>query len=225
MGVEDSKRRLMWHGMLPFLTGRTPGRRHERDFPRRIGRDLAGGETLRASEGRGVLERVVRHIRQLGRHHAGGSVWCGKPFPNYGCRPRRSALAGDGRDGRLHDGRDSDNCRFRPCPVGIAARRGFVRAYTMKAELSWYRARGVRLFPSRRLRHLRHALPRRRVKAWPGFHPCERRDARPGYPFTNTTTLFAGITIGAHAGNPCNALPSAKTPPPLPATCGLTQWS
>ena len=29
----------------------------------------------------------------------------------------------------------------------------------------------------------------------------------------------------ADVGNPCNALPSAKTTPPLPATCGLTQWS
>jgi hypothetical protein len=38
-----------------------------------------------------------------------------------------------------------------------------------------------------------------------------------GYPFTNTTTPFAGITISADAVNPCRPLPSAKTPPPLPA--------
>ena len=33
--------------------------------------------------------------------------------------------------------------------------------------------------------------------------------ARPGYPFTNTTTLFAGITISADAVNPCRPLPLA----------------
>jgi len=49
--------------------------------------------------------------------------------------------------------------------------------------------------------------------------------ARPGHPLTNTKTLFAGITISADAVNPCDPLPCAKTPPPLPATCGLTQWS
>src|SRR5947208_1301785 len=29
---------------------------------------------------------------------------------------------------------------------------------------------------SRRLRHLRHPLPRRRLQAWPGFHPCQPRE-------------------------------------------------
>ena len=47
----------------------------------------------------------------------------------------------------------------------------------------------------------------------------------PGYPLANTTTPFAGITISADAVNPCNPLASAKTPPLLPATRGLTQWS
>jgi hypothetical protein len=32
--------------------------------------------------------------------------------------------------------------------------------------------------------------------------------ARPGYPSTNTTTLFAGITISADVVNPCRPLPS-----------------
>jgi hypothetical protein len=42
--------------------------------------------------------------------------------------------------------------------------------------------------------------------------------AAQGYPFTNTTTPFAGMTIGADATNPCKPLLSATTPPPLPAT-------
>ncbi len=54
---------------------------------------------------------------------------------------------------------------------------------------------------------------------------CGAPPRSPGYPFANTTTPFAGITIGADAINPCKPVPSATTPPPLPATCGLTQWS
>src|SRR5260370_40788888 len=43
------------------------------------------------------------------------------------------------------------------------------------------------------------------------------------YALLNTTTLFAGITIGADAVKPCSALPCATIPPLLPATGGLTQ--
>src|ERR1700716_2468335 len=35
----------------------------------------------------------------------------------------------------------------------------------------------LRSFRSRRLGHLRHALPCRGLEAWPGFHPCRLGDA------------------------------------------------
>jgi hypothetical protein len=41
----------------------------------------------------------------------------------------------------------------------------------------------------------------------------------------NTTTPFAGITTLAEAGKPCSGPPDAETPPPLPATTGLTKLS
>ena len=141
--VEDSKRRLMWHGMFLFLLGLLTGLVEAHFTNPRMGlaahlEGVMNGiflvalgaiwtevATRRGSEGCRVLEHVVRHLRQLGRHHAGGNIWRRGPFAGYRW-PRRAALAGDAGDGRLHDGRDCDHCRFRACAVGIAARRGCV---------------------------------------------------------------------------------------------------
>jgi hypothetical protein len=102
MDDKNSNRRLMWHGMFLFLLGLltglsnsispTPGwgwRTLEgvmNGFSGRPWCDLGGGETFRASEGRDLLERVVRHIRQLGGHYAGGDVGAASLSPITGGR-------------------------------------------------------------------------------------------------------------------------------------------
>src|ERR1035437_1569554 len=45
------------------------------------------------------------------------------------------------------------------------------------------------------------------------------------YPFTKTTTPFAGITTLALAASPCIGVHSASTPPAFPAHIGFTQLS
>lgn len=74
--------------------------------------------------------------RTLDSDHAGGDFWCGEPFADYWGRPQCSAVAGGGCDVRLHCGRDSNNCLFRPRTLGFAARRG-VMIIGMFSEHLW----------------------------------------------------------------------------------------
>ena len=43
----------------------------------------------------------------------------------------------------------------------------------------------------------------------------------PCYARANTRMPFAGMTMVAEVEKPCNGLPAATTPPPLPAICGF----
>src|SRR5439155_17110791 len=72
----------------------------------------------------GVLECVVRYVRELGGDLTGSDLRYGGSVANYRGRPQRLAVAGRSRDVRLHERGDHDRRLIDPGPLGSAANHG-----------------------------------------------------------------------------------------------------
>ena len=139
--MDDSKRRLIWHGMFLFLlglltgfvetkfanpangAGGASGRRDERDVSYCAGCGVDGGATAAEVEGRSLLVRALWRLRELGSYLAGSGFGRSSTFADYRRGTPRAALARNIDDRIVYVGR-AGNCRgVDTRAVGIAAQR------------------------------------------------------------------------------------------------------
>ena len=92
-----------------------------------------------------AIRKSVWHVRELDNDHARGER--GLSFADYWGRPQGSAMAGAGRDVRLHYDRNSNSCFFCRCTLGFAPRRGIMIVDMFSKHLwtrnSWRRSDGA----------------------------------------------------------------------------------
>src|SRR5215213_410693 len=140
--MDDSKRRLLWHGTFLFFdrptdwfgpgelqksadgTRRAPRGGDERSLSYRARSHLVGSEAVSNAAGSGVLDSAVWHLRKLVHHHVGGHPWHCGPNANYFRCAQRGAVAGSAHYGWLCLGGTGDDNRVVFRAVGAAADRG-----------------------------------------------------------------------------------------------------
>jgi hydroxylaminobenzene mutase len=86
--MEDTKRRLLWHGMFLFLLGLLTGFVEQKFNNPRMGlaahlEGVMNGTFLVATEGCGVLECALWYVRKLGDHYTGGDLRYGGLIADY----------------------------------------------------------------------------------------------------------------------------------------------
>ena len=138
--MEDTQRRLIWHGTFLFLLGLITGFAESSFANVRMGlaahlEGVMNGIFLVAfgsawakvrlftsGQGNCFLDGAIWHLRELGYYHARFPFRYIKPLASYRYIPRWAALAGERGDGRLPQRWCCDNCRDGSHILGTSAR-------------------------------------------------------------------------------------------------------